>query len=76
MVDNDIAFNKPAYASSAFADNYNYYGPQYVNNGKANCAGPSGPIAHTKTEQHPYEGHSTLKHWQSFQGKVSFAIKI
>ena len=49
LVDTDIAFNKPADSSSTHNDNKNLYGPQYVNNGKANCAHPSGPIAHTKS---------------------------
>ena len=50
----DIAFNKPAYASSAFSDNTGSWGPQLVNNGKADCAHPSGPIAHTKNEDRPW----------------------
>ena len=50
----DIAFNKPAYSSSAFGDNKASYGPQYVNNGKADCSDPSGPIAHTNHEHNPW----------------------
>ena len=51
IVDTDIAFNKPAYASS---DDTGSWGPQYVNNGKADCAHPSGPIARTKYEPNPW----------------------
>ena len=54
MIGSDIAFNKPAEASSEHADNWNYYGPQYVNNGKANCEHPNGPIAHTLTQANPW----------------------
>ena len=54
LVDTDIAFNKPAYSSSAFGDNTGSYGPQYVNNGKAVCDNAAGPIAHTKTEANPW----------------------
>ena len=54
MVDIDIAFNKPAYSSSAFSDNTGDYGPQFVNNGKADCTHPSGPVAHTKNEANPW----------------------
>ena len=54
LVDTDIAFNKPAYASSAHSNDWTNYGPQYVNNGKANCEHPSGPIAHTKEEYNPW----------------------
>ena len=54
LVGPDIAFNKPANASSAHGGNWIKYGPQLVNNGKANCTHPSGPIAHTKREQHPW----------------------
>ena len=50
----DIAFNKPAVASSAHINEWNYYGPQYVNNGKADCEHISGPIAHTKNEANPW----------------------
>ena len=53
LVGPDIAFNKPAEASSTF-DNTGRYRPQYVNNGKAHCVHPSGPIAHTKTEANPW----------------------
>ena len=51
LVDPDIAFNKQTYASSAYDDNWDKYGPQLVNNGKADCSHPSGPIAHTKKDQ-------------------------
>ena len=51
LVGPDIAFNKPAEASSAYAGNKEMYGPQYVNNGKADCPNPSGPIAVTKENQ-------------------------
>ena len=54
LADIDIAFNKTAYSSSALDDNTGSFGPQYINNGKADCAHPRGPIAHTKTEQHPW----------------------
>ena len=67
MVDSDIAFNKPANASSAFGNKRNLYGPQYVNNGKANCAHVSGPIAHTKTEANP---------WFKIDLQGTFSIKI
>ena len=50
----DIAFNKPAYASSVHAGNWNYYGPQLVNNGKADCAHSAGPIAHTQSDYNPW----------------------
>ena len=50
----DIALNKPAVASSAHSDNWNYYGPQFVNNGHADCTSKSGPIAHTKNEYNPW----------------------
>ena len=50
----DIAFNKPATASSAFNDQTDKYGPQYVNNGQAVCDNAAGPIAHTKTENNPW----------------------
>ena len=53
LVDTDIAFNKTAYSSSALDDNTGSFGPQYINNGKADCA-QRGPIAHTKDEQHPW----------------------
>ena len=54
LVGPDIAFNKPATAKSAHSDDWTNYGPQYVNNGKANCEHPSGPIAHTKNEANPW----------------------
>ena len=54
LVGMDIAFNKPANASSAFSDYTARFGPQYVNNGQAVCDNAAGPIAHTKTEQHPW----------------------
>ena len=54
LVDNDLAFNKPAYASSAFNDNTGSFGPQYVNNGQAVCDNAAGPIAHTKPEDNPW----------------------
>ena len=54
LVDTDIAFNKPAYSSSAHNDQTGSYGPQYVNNGKALCDNGAGPIAHTKTEDNPW----------------------
>ena len=54
LVDTDIAFNKPAYSSSAHNDNTGSYGPQYVNNGQAVCDNATGPIAHTKLEHHPW----------------------
>ena len=54
LVDPDIASNKPADASSTHNNNRNQYGPQYVNNEKANCADPRGPIPHTKPEASPW----------------------
>ena len=54
MVDTDIAFNKPAYASSTHNDNTGCCGPQYINNGQADCAHPGGPIAHTNNEANPW----------------------
>ena len=54
MVGPDIAFNKPAAASSVFNGQTDMYGPQYVNNGKANCDYVRGPIAHTQTEANPW----------------------
>ena len=54
LVDNDLAFNKPAYASSAFNDQTDKYGPHYVNHGQAVCDNETGPIAHTKHEHHPW----------------------
>ena len=54
MVGPDIAFNKPAYSSSAFGDNKASYGPQYVNNLKAVCDNGPGPIALTNTEAKPW----------------------
>ena len=50
----DRAFNKPAYGSSTYNDNTGCCGPQYVNNGKADCASANGPIAHTKPEANPW----------------------
>ena len=49
----DIAFNKPATASSTLGDETNRFGPEFANNGKAVCD-PGGPIAHTKDERHPW----------------------
>ena len=46
MVDPDIAFNKPATASSTW-DNKDYYKPVYLTNGLADCDADQGPIAHT-----------------------------
>ena len=54
LIGSDIAFNKPAEASSAHNNEWADFGPQYVNNGKADCANPSGPIAHTKPEANPW----------------------
>ena len=54
FVDTDIAFNKPAFASSAYNDQTGSYGPQYVNNGQAVCDNAAGPIAHTKREPQPW----------------------
>ena len=54
LVGRDIAFNKPAYGSSTHNDNTGCFGPQYVNNGKADCANAGGPIAHTKHEANPW----------------------
>ena len=54
MVDIDIAFNKPAEASSAHNNEWANFGPQYGNNGKADCEHPSGPVAHTKNEANPW----------------------
>ena len=54
LVGPDVASNKPAYASSAFNGNRNLYGPQYVNNGKADCDNVPGPIAHTNNEVKPW----------------------
>ena len=47
--DTNIAFNKPATASSIFAGkSYRYkYGPQLVTNGQSVCDNKWGPIAHT-----------------------------
>ena len=54
LVGSDIAFNKPAEASSVYNDQTGSYGPQYVNNGKADCSHPSGPMAHTNIESNPW----------------------
>ena len=54
MIDTDIAFNKPAYSSSAFDGNTGRFGAQWVNNGKAVCDNAGGPIAHTNTEDSPW----------------------
>ena len=54
LVGPDIAFNKPAYSSSAFNGDTGSYGPQYVNNGKSECEDPRGPIAHTRNEANPW----------------------
>ena len=54
LVGPDIAFNKPANASSTHNNDRNMYGPQLVNNGKAICDNPSGPIAHTLNEDNPW----------------------
>ena len=54
MIDTDIAFNKPAYSSSAFGYRTHSFGAQLVNNGKVICDNEGGPIAHTKTEDSPW----------------------
>ena len=54
LIGTDIAFNKPAYSSSAHDDQTGSYGPQFVNNGQAVCDNNAGPIAHTKTEDNPW----------------------
>ena len=51
LLGSDIAFNKPAYASSAFNDQ-DKYGPQFVNNGQAVCDNAAGPIAHTRIHEY------------------------
>ena len=50
----DITFNKPAKANSAHLNNWISFGPQFVNNGKANCSNPIGPIALTPREPNPW----------------------
>ena len=49
----DIAFNKPATASSTWAGDTRRFGPWFVNNGKAVC-NPGNPIAHTRNEANPW----------------------
>ena len=53
LVEADIAFNKPATASSTWGGETHRFGPQFVNNGKAVCD-PGDPIAHTRNEAHPW----------------------
>ena len=53
FIHTDIAFNKPATASSTLGGETHRFGPQFANNGKAVCD-PGGPIAHTINEKHPW----------------------
>ena len=54
--DTNIAFNKPATASSIFACESckNKYWPQLVTNGQSVCDNKWGPIAHTKKAYHQW----------------------
>ena len=56
IVDTDIAFNKPATASSIYNGKHNRYkfGPQFVTNGLSVCNNGGGPIAHTRNEAKPW----------------------
>ena len=54
FLDTDIAFNKPATASSIFGGVRYKFGPQFVTNGLSVCDNTAGPIAHTQTEVNPW----------------------
>ena len=54
FLDTDIAFNKPATASSTWGGETHKLGPQFVTNGLSVCDNALGPIAHTRNEANPW----------------------